>query len=34
MALVDKQPVNAQFLKGHYIILAALVVQLFKPGFQ
>ena len=34
MALVHKQAVNAQLLKGHHIILAALVVELLEPYLQ
>ena len=34
MALIYKNTVNAQLLKGNHIVLAALVVQLRQPGFQ
>ena len=34
MALVDEDTVNAQFLKGDHIVLAALVVQLVDLGLQ
>ena len=34
VALVDKQAVNPQLLKGHEIILFGAVVQLFQPRFQ
>ena len=32
--LVYKEPVNAELLKGHYIVLASLVVQLVQLGLQ
>ena len=34
MALIHKYPVNAQFLKGHKVVLAALVIELFQLCFQ
>lgn len=34
MALVHKEPVNAQLLKGHNIVLAALVIELFQLEFN
>ena len=34
MALVDEQPINAQFLEGDHIILAALVVELVQLVLQ
>ena len=34
MALIHKYPVNAQFLKGHKVVLAALVVEPFQLRFQ
>ena len=34
MALVDEQPVDAQFFKSHRVILGALVVELFQPCLQ
>ena len=34
MALVYENAVNAQLLKGHHIVLAALVVKLGQSGFQ
>ena len=32
--LVHEQPVHAQLLKGHHIVLAAFRLQLFQPGLQ
>ena len=34
MRLVHKQPVDAQFLEGHDVILSALVVQLLEPQLR
>ena len=34
VGLVHKQLVNPQFLKSHYVIFAALVVQLLQLGLQ
>lgn len=34
MALIDEQPVNAQFFKGHRVVLGALVVEFFHPCLQ
>ncbi len=34
MGLVHEQPVHAQLLECHHIVLAALGLQLFQPGFQ
>ena len=34
MRLVNEDTVNAQFLKGDHIILAALVIQLVDLGLQ
>ena len=34
MRFVDEDSVNAQFLKGDHIVLAALVVQLVDLGLQ
>ena len=34
MALVHKEPVNAQLLKGNYIVLALIGAQFFQLGFQ
>ena len=34
VCLVDKQPVYAQFLESHHIVLGALVVELFQLGLQ
>ena len=34
MALIHKDPVHAQFLKGHKVVLAALVVEPFQLRFQ
>ena len=30
MAFVDEQTVNTEFFKGYYVVLAALVVELFQ----
>ena len=34
MALVHKEPVNAQLLKGDYIVLTLIGAQFFQLGFQ
>ena len=34
MTLIHENAVNAQLLKGHHIVLAALVVKLGQSGFQ
>ena len=34
MRLVHEQPVHAQLLEGHHIVLAALGLQFFQPGLQ
>lgn len=34
MALINEKPVNAELLKSHRIVLAALVVELGKPCLQ
>ena len=34
MGLVHEQPVHAQLLKGHHIVLAAFRLQLFQPRLQ
>ena len=34
MTLVHEYPVNTQFLKGHKVVLAALVVEPFQLRFQ
>ena len=34
MTFIHKEPVNAQLLKGNYIILALIGAQFFQLGFQ
>ena len=34
MSLVHKQPVHAQLLKRHHIVLASLGLELFQSGLQ
>ena len=34
MALVNKEPVNAQFLKGNNVVLTALIIELLQFGFE
>jgi hypothetical protein len=34
MAFVHKEPVYAELLKRHHIVLAGVAVQLFKPRLQ
>ena len=34
MAFIDEQPVDAQLLKGHGVVLGALIVELLQPRLQ